>query len=503
MPYRLSDNGKCVEIEKGGAWRTLKCYSQRADALDYLIALNANVGMEHQRKIPTRYSHIDFKPTQQMADNAKQALAWRREFNRGGEPTGVSRARDISNMRNLSPQTVKRMFSFFSRHEVDKQAEGFNRGERGFPSAGRIAWDLWGGDAGFAWARKRWGQMQSADTKTIKARLSQSANYFTHSAFKALGDGKWLAIFTNDFEDLDREILKSSAHDAYVERVKAGIVPLPELWIWHKAGSRLGEALHVDRVGHMTFAIGKFDDTPAGREAEKADYSDVKLSHGFSYPSWALKDKVYHEFDTFEISLLPKGAEANPFTTFEAIKESNIMPVNKAQLEFIKKLVGDDNADAVVAQINTADKSADVLEKLGMRFKALATEQKEGEAKADTTESKADNMQAKATPEEIAMVVAELVEDNSEYQMKLEQLMEMVAVTADIAEAEMKKRKSLETRIEALEKALNEAPSSVKAQKSAEDTNQRFAQAREAIQAKSKGASLNDFETVFSDLYQE
>jgi HK97 family phage major capsid protein len=47
------------------------------------------------------------------------------------------------------------MFSFFSRHEVDKQAEGFSPGEEGYPSAGRIAWALWGGDAGFSWSRDK------------------------------------------------------------------------------------------------------------------------------------------------------------------------------------------------------------------------------------------------------------------------------------------------------------------------------------------------------------
>jgi hypothetical protein len=44
------------------------------------------------------------------------------------------------------------MISFFARHEVDKDAQGFRPGEDGYPSAGRIAWALWGGDAGKAWA---------------------------------------------------------------------------------------------------------------------------------------------------------------------------------------------------------------------------------------------------------------------------------------------------------------------------------------------------------------
>jgi hypothetical protein len=45
------------------------------------------------------------------------------------------------------------MNSFFARHEVDKKAEGFTRGEKDYPSAGRVAWDAWGGDAGQSWVK--------------------------------------------------------------------------------------------------------------------------------------------------------------------------------------------------------------------------------------------------------------------------------------------------------------------------------------------------------------
>jgi len=96
---------------------------------------------------------IDTSPTDGMVEEAERGLAWREEFGRGGTEVGVARARDISNRRNLSLSTVKRMFSFFSRHEVDKEAEGFRPGEDGFPSNGRIAWALWGGDSGFAFSR--------------------------------------------------------------------------------------------------------------------------------------------------------------------------------------------------------------------------------------------------------------------------------------------------------------------------------------------------------------
>lgn len=92
-----------------------------------------------------------YEPNQGMMDEAKQALEWRRVFGRGGTLVGVARARDIANGRRLPFTTIRRMSSYFARHEVDKEAEGFRRGEDGFPSAGRIAWGLWGGDAGRAW----------------------------------------------------------------------------------------------------------------------------------------------------------------------------------------------------------------------------------------------------------------------------------------------------------------------------------------------------------------
>lgn len=75
------------------------------------------------------------QPTEEMADEARQGLAWRAEFNRGGTSVGVARARDISNRVNLSRDTIHRMASYFARHEVDKKAEGFRQGEKGYPSA--------------------------------------------------------------------------------------------------------------------------------------------------------------------------------------------------------------------------------------------------------------------------------------------------------------------------------------------------------------------------------
>lgn len=101
---------------------------------------------------------ISRKPTEAMARAAARGLSLRADqapSRRGGTVVGIARARDIRARRPLSWDTIKRMASFFARHEIDKKAKGFRRGESGYPSKGLQAWLLWGGDPGRAWARAR------------------------------------------------------------------------------------------------------------------------------------------------------------------------------------------------------------------------------------------------------------------------------------------------------------------------------------------------------------
>jgi len=113
---------------------------------------------------------MSYKPTKGMITEAQRGLDWRREHGRGGTEVGIARARDIVNGKNLSESTVKRMYSFFSRHEVDKQAEGFSQGEDGYPSNGRIAWALWSGDEGYSWSRQIVERLKKEDERMYEAR---------------------------------------------------------------------------------------------------------------------------------------------------------------------------------------------------------------------------------------------------------------------------------------------------------------------------------------------
>lgn len=95
-----------------------------------------------------------FKPSDGMVTEANRGLEWRREFGRGGTAIGIARARDISNRKDLPIDTWKRIKAYFDRHEVDKQGQGWDRGTDGYPSNGRIAWALWGGDPGWSRAKE-------------------------------------------------------------------------------------------------------------------------------------------------------------------------------------------------------------------------------------------------------------------------------------------------------------------------------------------------------------
>jgi hypothetical protein len=95
-----------------------------------------------------------YSPTSGMKAAARRALKWKEDGKAtgAGTPVGWGRATDIVAGRSMSLSVVKRMYSFFSRHEVDKKGKGFFSGPE-FPSNGRIMWDAWGGDAGFSWSR--------------------------------------------------------------------------------------------------------------------------------------------------------------------------------------------------------------------------------------------------------------------------------------------------------------------------------------------------------------
>ena len=95
-----------------------------------------------------------YKPTSGMQSAARRAIKLKEQGKAKGAGTAVgwTRAGQLARGETLSLSTVKRMYSYFSRHEVDKKGKDWDNAEN--PSNGKIMWLAWGGDAGFSWSRK-------------------------------------------------------------------------------------------------------------------------------------------------------------------------------------------------------------------------------------------------------------------------------------------------------------------------------------------------------------
>jgi len=165
---------------------------------------------------------IDTKPTKGMIEQAKIGLEMRKEYGRGGTMVAVARARSIVNNQNLSLDTIKRMNSFFARHEVDKQAEGFYPGEEGYPSAGAIAWKLWGGDPGQSWAAKKVKEIEN-----VRADLSDDDfdNVFKSLKGEKIDLDKWEIVdeqdYVNDYEHWADSFIEPTNIKNFADEIKS------------------------------------------------------------------------------------------------------------------------------------------------------------------------------------------------------------------------------------------------------------------------------------------
>jgi hypothetical protein len=210
------------------------------------------------------------------------------------------------------------------------------------------------------------------------------------TGFKVVDD-HWLAVWSNNFKDRDGELFTAKAIDDYVERADMGVVPLPELWVWHIGKSvRIGAVDWVGRHGHFLFAAGTFDADDKAQTA-KAYYAKhaakTTISHGFTYPPDKFDGKHYHQFNTFEISLLPTGAEANLYTSLAGVKAMELSDTKK---QYMAEVFGKERAEQILADW---EKRGKALEELGVAFKdfvgtdatadALTEARKEAQAKAE------------------------------------------------------------------------------------------------------------------------
>lgn len=183
------------------------------------------------------------------------------------------------------------------------------------------------------------------------------------------GAWHWVARYTNAYIDKEHEIFTEKAHEEFIQRVDMGLVDKPELWVWHTKGTKHGKADTLMGIGRIVVAVGHFDDTPEAKNAIKfyqKNADKLKLSHGALAPKWAVHDGLIESYNTFEISVLPDGAESNPYTSYEVIKS---MQPDPKKIEMVATILGKEKAEQLVS--GTAEYSKE-LDDMAIRYKDFA-----------------------------------------------------------------------------------------------------------------------------------
>ena len=114
---------------------------------------------------------------------ARKAIRFKEQGKAKGAGTSVgwTRAGQLARGESLSLSTVKRMYSYFSRHEVDKKGKDW--ANQSNPSNGYIMWLAWGGDAGYSWSRR------IVNAEKDKALFADTFNTIEKQSKKVRGSG--------------------------------------------------------------------------------------------------------------------------------------------------------------------------------------------------------------------------------------------------------------------------------------------------------------------------
>lgn len=192
-----------------------------------------------------------------------------------------------------------------------------------------------------------------------RGKKQQDQFFPSPTGFKMINDEKmWVAWHTNAYEDKDREWFAIKAIEKDITRMNA-TKDYPELWRWHIGeapqikedgtfsygwSTRHGKGINAFTIGNFACVIGTFDDTPIAQKFKEyyRNNPDIELSHGFFYDPAQKKEKTYYDYRTFEISTLPGGKAANPYTRFaiNTKEEAKEMQLTKEQLADLEERLG-------------------------------------------------------------------------------------------------------------------------------------------------------------------
>lgn len=436
MPYKIEKDGDqfCV-VKEGADGGRMKCYDNRADATDYLKALYA---AENKQFVPPEQAEVNYLTLSATPGQACANCRWFKavEWEEDG-PEVKSECHLIAGYPEAIVPTGR-----CDRWEAVPEAN-INRDPLPVVIVDAPSGDMQQGEAASG------GKGLVQRIRDLFAKRQDDG-----IGVKVAGNA-WLITWSNNFEDRDGQIFTQKAIDQYVARVDRGIVPPPELWVWHTPGTRIGRASWVGRHGHFVMAAGEFDETPQA-QAAKAYYQrhaqKTGVSHGFTFPAATFDGKHYHDFNTFEITLLPRDAEANRFTSLEGVKAMALDEKKRANLEAV---FGKEQAEKILNDLEARGKA---LEETGVAFKDYV------DATGDEAPSAAVEA-VEAVEADIKALIGDLIGDSAE-----EAQQRAAAAKAFTALAEQVQ--TLRTEVAAIKEIVDLKPRSASADKDTQVTNE-------------------------------
>lgn len=291
-------------------------------------------------------------PPKKVQDNAKEGLELRRQWGRGGTAVGVARARDLSNGADLSIETIKRMAQF-NRHRQNYKPN--KKESDGGPTAGTIAWLLWGGTEGVDWAINLTNQIMKKEFKSFPFEIKEAKednNIFTIEGYASVFDNIDLG---ND------KIIKGAFSDSIKKR-------MPQmLWGHNQREVPIGKITDIkeDDKGLYIKAILPTDDSfVSGRLIPQIKLGSLdSFSIGY-YVEKADFDKksgvrILQKIKLFEISLvsIPMNQLAT-MTNFKSISGNLDLPLADRDTEWN----GDEAVKRIREYTNSIDEPSDEYE---------------------------------------------------------------------------------------------------------------------------------------------
>ncbi len=290
---------------------------------------------------------------------AKRALDWKKEFNRGGTPVGENTARTLAKGGQIGIKKIRHIAKYFPRHEVDKKGKGYKIGEDGYPSRGRIAWGLWGGEAAKKWAT---AIVERENKKSITA----SFDMFEEPSTVELSD------FSKETVQFVVRVRKSGAFDRLYKVDFSGDVSVWDDGCW-------------DSLGNLENDIDTYDaalDSPYDKEEKRhvpvdpqtavtiaalfdsAPFSEITQPM-VSSVEWDLFANAKHELDWDNLKSVTAAGDVDGNYTPEERSENVKSQVRDAKGRFAEKggrvvINGNQATRGVIQDINEEAKTATV-----------------------------------------------------------------------------------------------------------------------------------------------